>query len=141
VRIAAVLAIFSAAISVLQGPATKPIEKNSQPTFYRDVLPILQNHCQSCHRAGEVAPMPLVTYEQTRPWANAMANAVVMKMMPPWFADPRYGHLANDPSLSENEIVTLSSWAKAGAPSGDPRDAPPERKWTQAGTSRSPIWW
>ena len=130
-RIAAVLAIFSAAISVLQAPATKPIEKNSQPTFYRDVLPILQNHCQSCHRAGEVAPMPLVTYEQTRPWANAMANAVVMKMMPPWFADPRYGHFANDPSLSEAEIAALRSWAKLGAPSGDSHDAPPARKWTE----------
>jgi uncharacterized membrane protein len=59
------------------------------PTFYRDVLPILQDHCQSCHRRGEVAPMPLETYEQTRPRAEAMAHAVQMKMMPPWFADPQ----------------------------------------------------
>jgi Copper type II ascorbate-dependent monooxygenase, C-terminal domain len=131
VRIAAVVAMFSAAMFVLQSLETKPTEKTSQPTFYRDILPILQNHCQSCHRPGEVAPMPLVTYEQTRPWANATCNAVEMKMMPPWFADPRYGHFANDPSLSETEIVTLSSWAKAGAPAGDLRDAPPERKWTQ----------
>src|SRR5579863_6480772 len=67
------------------------------PTFYKDVLPILQEKCQSCHRPGEAAPMPLVTYEQTRPWARKMATAVEMKMMPPWFADPRYGHFANDP--------------------------------------------
>src|SRR4029077_14580745 len=66
------------------------------PTFYRDVLPSLQDRCQSCHRTGEVAPMPLETYEQTRPWARAMAHSVEMKMMPPWFADPRYGHFAND---------------------------------------------
>jgi hypothetical protein len=73
---------------------------NGAPTFYKDVLPILQDHCQSCHRPGEVAPMPLVTYEQTRPWAKAMAHAVEMKMMPPWFADPRYGHFADDISLT-----------------------------------------
>src|SRR6266567_4812217 len=89
------------------------------PSFYRDVLPILQDHCQSCHRAGEVAPMPLVTYEQTRPWAAAMAHAVQMKMMPPWFADPRYGHFADDISLTEKQIAAISAWAEAGAPAGD----------------------
>jgi hypothetical protein len=81
---------------VLQAPETKHTQKTSPPMFYRDIVPILQNHCQSCHRPGEVAPMPLVTYEETRPWANAMAHAVETKMMPPWFADPRYGHFAND---------------------------------------------
>jgi hypothetical protein len=116
---------------VLQAPDTKHTQKTSPPTFYRDIVPILQDHCQSCHRPGEVAPMPLVTYEETRPWANAMANAVETKMMPPWFADPRYGHFANDPSLSEAEIAALRSWAKLGAPSGDSHDAPPARKWTE----------
>jgi Copper type II ascorbate-dependent monooxygenase, C-terminal domain len=99
------------------------------PTFYKDVLPILQSHCQNCHRAGEIAPMPLETYDQTRPYAHSMAHAVEMKMMPPWFADPRYGHFANDPSLSAEEIATISNWAEAGAPAGDPHDAPPARKW------------
>lgn len=75
--------------------------------------------------------MPLVTYEQTRPWASSMARAVEMKMMPPWFADPRFGHFADDPSLTEQEIATISAWDKAGAPSGDPRDAPAPRKWVQ----------
>src|SRR5271170_2349271 len=74
-----------------QGVSPKRGEKTSSPTFYKDVLPILQNKCQSCHRSGEAAPMPLVSYEQTRPWARKMADAVEMKMMPPWFADPRYG--------------------------------------------------
>jgi hypothetical protein len=103
----------------------------SPPTFYKDVLPILQEKCQSCHRSGEAAPMPLVTYEQTRPWAAKMAAAVEMKMMPPWFADPRYGHFSNDPSLSESQIVTLVSWARVGTPAGDERDAPPPRKWSE----------
>lgn len=100
------------------------------PTFYRDVLPILQAHCQSCHRVGEVAPMPLETYAQTKPWADIMAHTVAMRMMPPWFADPRYGHFANDPSLTERQIAAIVFWAEAGAPAGNPHDAPPPKKWT-----------
>jgi hypothetical protein len=106
-------------------------EKIPAPTFYKDVVPILQNKCQSCHRSGEAAPMPLVTYEQTRPWAEKIAAAVEMRMMPPWFADPRYGHFANDPSLSEEQIATIAAWAKAGAPAGDARDAPAPRMWSE----------
>lgn len=114
----------------LTGVAEQKSATTSRPTFYKDVLPILQSHCQSCHRPGEVAPMPLVTYEQSRPWANAIARTVATKMMPPWFADPRYGHFANDPSLSESDIETISKWAKAGAPAGESREAPPPRHWT-----------
>jgi hypothetical protein len=101
------------------------------PTFYKDVLPILQDHCQSCHRPGEVAPMPLVTYKQTRPWANAIAHEVQMKMMPPWFADSRYGRFANDPSLTEQQISTISAWVAAGAPAGNSLDAPPAKEWAK----------
>jgi hypothetical protein len=101
------------------------------PTFYHDALPILQNHCQSCHRPGEIAPMPFVTYEQTHPWAKQIAAAVQMKMMPPWFADPRFGKFANDPSLTPQEITTISVWAEAGAPAGDPRDAGSPPKWAE----------
>ena len=68
------------------------------PVFYRDVLPILQQHCQSCHRPGEIAPMPFVTYEQTRPFAGAIAISASDKKMPPWFADPSVGKFSNDPS-------------------------------------------
>jgi len=100
------------------------------PTFYKDVLPILQDHCQSCHRPGEVAPMPLVTYEQTRPLAGAIAHAVEAKMMPPWFADARFGHFSNDPSLTAHEISTISAWAAASAPAGQTSDAPPPKQWT-----------
>jgi hypothetical protein len=118
----------------MMGPASARDEKASQtaapPTFYKDVIPILQDKCQSCHRAGEAAPMPLVSYEQTRPWAGKIAAAVEMKVMPPWFADPRYGHFANDPSLSAEQIATIAAWADAGAPAGDERDAPALRKWS-----------
>ena len=112
-------------------PLAASDQKPKPPTFYKDVLPILQDHCQTCHRPQEVAPMPLVTYEQTRPWAGAMAHAVEMKMMPPWFADPRYGRFANDSSLTAQEMATISEWTKAGAPSGDPHDAPAPRKWVE----------
>ena len=60
--------------------------------------------------------MPLESYEQTRPWAKDIAYAVQMRMMPPWFADPRYGHFANDISLSDQQIATLVAWAAASAP-------------------------
>src|SRR5246500_4840310 len=101
------------------------------PTFYKDVLPVLQDHCQSCHRPGEVAPMPLVTYRQTRPWVNAIAHEVQMKMMPPWFADSRYGRFANDPSLTEQQISMISAWVAAGAAAGNSLDAPPAKEWAK----------
>ena len=104
---------------------------NREPTFYKDVLPIFEDHCQSCHRPREVAPMPLVTYEQTKPWALAIAHAVETRMMPPWFADPTYGHFANDPSLTEQQITTICAWAAAGAPAGDAGDAPPRKRWRE----------
>ena len=101
------------------------------PVFYKDVLPILQDHCQACHREGEIAPTPFVTYEQTRPWAAAIKLAVQSKRMPPWFADPRYGKFSNDPSLTPQQIALIAAWADAGAPAGSPKDAPPPRHWAQ----------
>jgi hypothetical protein len=101
------------------------------PAFYHDVLPILQEHCQSCHRPGEIAPMPLMTYQQARPWSGAIRDAVRSKKMPPWFADARFGHFANDPSLTADEIETLSRWADAHAPHGNPKDAPPQPHWAR----------
>src|SRR5579859_6797016 len=92
------------------------------PTFYRDVLPILQNRCQECHRPGEVAPMPFLTYRQTRPWAKAIRESVLLKKMPPWFAEPGYGPFSNDRSLSQTEIDTLVAWTDSGAAEGSAKD-------------------
>ena len=102
---------------------------HAETTFYRDVLPLLQKRCQSCHRTGEAGAMPLVTYEQTRPWAKAIRQAVTLRKMPPWFADPHFGAFANDPSLTAAEIVTIESWVDAGAPAGLKNDAPPPAAW------------
>jgi hypothetical protein len=103
----------------------------AQPLFYKDILPILQTHCQECHRPGEIAPMPLLTYADSRPWAKAIREQTIARKMPPWFADPAYGHFANDRSLSRNEIDTLAAWVNSGAPEGNPKDAPPPRRWPQ----------
>src|SRR5216684_4312786 len=97
----------------------------SSVTFTKDVAPVLEKNCQGCHRPGEAAPFPLLTYEQARPWAKAMKEAVLLKKMPPWFADPHYGRFANDRSLSQKEIDTLVAWADAGAPQGDSKEVPP----------------
>ncbi len=97
---------------------------NTQPTFYKDALPVLQKNCQSCHRPGEAGPMSFMSYESTRPAAKAIKNAVLTKQMPPWFADAHYGKFANDRSLSEAEIKTLVAWVDAGAPAGNKADAP-----------------
>lgn len=99
------------------------------PTFYKDVLPILQEHCQKCHRAGEIAPMPLVTYSETYLYAAAIQKKTSAREMPPWFADPSVGKFADDPSLTPEQIATLATWVIAGAPEGNPKDAPPPRQW------------
>ena len=130
-RLFAVLVLSGLMLGTHQS-APQRASASPAPTFYKDVLPILQEHCQSCHRPGEVAPMPLVTYAQTRPWAQAIAHETEMKMMPPWFADARYGHFANDASLNEKQIETLTAWAVAGAPAGDAHDAPAPRAWADA---------
>ena len=96
-------------------------------TFNKDVLPILQKRCQECHRPGEIAPFSLLSYNEARPWAKAIKVAVVSEKMPPWFADPKYGHFANDRRLAPAEVQTLVAWVDGGAVEGDKKDAPPPR--------------
>jgi hypothetical protein len=97
----------------------------SAVTFNKHVLPILQKQCQECHRPGEVAPMSFLTYQQTRPWAKAIKEAVLTKKMPPWFAEPGHRALANERRLTASEIDTLVAWANSGALEGDAKDQPP----------------
>src|SRR6266853_31677 len=100
-------------------------------TFHKDVEPILQRNCQTCHRPGQVAPMSFLTYQNVRPWAKAMKAAVLVRKMPPWFADPQHGPYLNDRSLKQNEIDTIAKWADAGAPEGDVKDAPAAVEWPE----------
>src|SRR5262249_13862039 len=85
-----------------------------------------------------VAPMSFLSYDSTRPWAKAMKAAVVSKKMPPWFADPQYGHFSNDRTLKQSDIDTISGWADGGAPEGDVKDAPPAAKWPADGWEIQP---
>lgn len=95
-------------------------------TYTKDVAPIVQQHCQECHRPNGIAPMALLTYEQTRPFAKAMKQKVMTHTMPPWFIDPNVGitEFKNFGGLSEGQIETIVKWADAGAPRGNPADMP-----------------
>lgn len=108
------------------------------PTYNKDVLPILQKHCQECHRAGEIGPMAFTTYKETRPWAKAIREAVLTRKMPPWHADPHVGKFINDRRLTQAEIDTLAGWAESGAKEGDPKDAPKPVKFAEGWTIGEP---
>lgn len=112
---------FGTAVAAIAAPVT----------FNKDVLPILQKNCQTCHRPGQAGPMALLTYEGTRPWAKAIKEAVVSRKMPPWFAEPGVGHFLNDRSLKQSEIGVLVGWVDGGAPRGDPKDAPQAVAWPE----------
>jgi hypothetical protein len=89
------------------------------PEYYRDVRPILERRCVTCHRANEIGPMPLTSFPETRPWAKAIKEAVLRRAMPPWSADPSVGvSFRNDRSLQTAEIGTLAAWADSGAKEG-----------------------
>ncbi len=104
---------------------------STEPTFYKDALPVLQKNCQSCHRPGEAGPMSFLSYESTRPYAKAIKAAVLSKKMPPWFADPHYGKFSNDRTMPESEINTLVAWVDKGAKAGNPKDAPKPVEWAE----------
>ena len=101
----------------------------AQVTFTKDIAPILQDRCQTCHHAGTFAPMSLVTYEETRPYAKAIKAKVAAREMPPWFIDKNVGvqNFTNDVSLTDDEIATISKWVDDGAPQGNPADMPKAR--------------
>lgn len=121
------------ALSALALLATQALHaQQTTPTFYADVLPVLQDNCQSCHQpaglnmGGMVAPMSLLTYEDARPWATTIADVVKEGKMPPWSAsDMHRGTFKGERYLEDEEEATLVAWALGGAPAGDPADAPP----------------
>jgi hypothetical protein len=116
--------------AILFGALT--VAANAQTiTFYRDVLPIFQARCQQCHRAGQMAPMPLETFAQARPWARSIREKVLSRAMPPWFADPCCGKFEHDRRLSDAEINTLAKWAETGATEGKAQDAPAPPRWNE----------
>ena len=120
----AALLITLGTIAVSRQVTAQDTSKARTVTFNRDVLPILQENCQVCHRPGEIAPMSFLTYQDARPWAKSMKDAVISKKMPPWFADANYGHFKNDRRLSDAKIRTITDWVDGGAVEGDAKDKP-----------------
>src|ERR1700686_536683 len=125
-------------VELAAGVAALAADQSAPVTFAKNVLPILQKNCQSCHRPGQVAPMSLLSYQEARPWAKAIKAAVTERKMPPWFADPKYGHFINDRSLKQSEIDTLVKWADTGAQEGDSKDAPAPMQWPKDGWQIQP---
>ena len=101
-----------------------PLFAGQEITFHRDVEPVLQKHCQQCHRPGEAVPMALLTYEQVRPWARAIQEAVALNRMPPWFADPEFGKWTNAHEMAQQDRDTILNWVESDAKRGNPEDAP-----------------
>jgi hypothetical protein len=133
-RISVGLAALSAALLV-GGPKALAREPNEASkgkesiTYAKQVSRILQDHCQTCHHAGTAAPFSLLTYEDAVNWSETIREVIADKRMPPWHADPRYGHFSNDRRLKKELADTLIAWIDQGMPLGDKKDLPAPRTW------------
>jgi hypothetical protein len=124
-------ATFSLVMSITAAIVLSAVATAQTPvTFTKDVAPILADHCQICHRVGQIAPMSLMNYQEARPWARSIKAKVAAHEMPPWFIDKNIGvqHFSNDVSLSDQDVATIVKWVDEGAPEGNPADMPPPRK-------------
>jgi hypothetical protein len=126
--------IFAGLIAMMAGATTAGAQTSAtavpgQVTFTKDIAPILQEKCQTCHRDGQIAPMSLLTYQQTKAYAKEIKKRVVARTMPPWFIDKTVGiqHFQNDISLNDQQIATIAKWVDEGAPQGNPKDMPPAK--------------
>ena len=104
---------------------------NAIPTFSKEIAPIFNEHCVTCHRPGEAAPMSLRTWTEARPWAKSIRQQVASRVMPPWHAEPGVNHFANDRRLSDAQVSAIIKWVDAGAPEGKRSDLPPVPEFTQ----------
>jgi mono/diheme cytochrome c family protein len=132
---AALLTFLAAGLSThAQTVASTTMTRVPAVTFTKDIAPIFLRSCAGCHRAGQMAPMSLLTWEEARPWARSIANRVSRREMPPWHLDKTVGvkEYVNDISLSDEEISKVIAWVDGGAPQGDPALMPPLPKFDSA---------
>jgi hypothetical protein len=125
---AATIATMALALSII---GTTRTTTAATPTYSKDVAPVIYKNCASCHRPGDIAPMSLLNYAQTRPWAKAIREQVATGQMPPWHATQAHGTFENDRRLSDKEKDTLLRWVDGGAPQGNEKDLPPLPKFTE----------
>jgi hypothetical protein len=121
--IVVILPLLAASLSAEAGAGT--------PTFTKDIAPIFYERCVQCHRPGSIAPMSLLEYKSARPWAISIREAVLSRKMPPWFADPQFGHFANDTRLNPRQMETIKAWVDSGAVEGEPKDLPKPPEFTE----------
>lgn len=115
---------FSENSSASDSSAKTGKSTQSTPTFNKEVIRILQKNCQTCHHPGDIAPFSMMTFQETRPWAKAIREAVIVRRMPPWKPTPGCGDFRDTRALSQDEINTLVAWADGGAPEGNSVDLP-----------------
>lgn len=127
--LACLMAVAVFALQASQASSSKTPAKTI--TFNKDVAPIFNKNCATCHRPGETAPFSTLTYKESRPWAKSIKEKVVNREMPPWHADPHVGQWANDARLSQKDIDTIVAWVDQGAKEGNPKDLPPMPQFTQ----------
>src|SRR5437867_2135838 len=122
---------LSIGVIFLCAGAARAADAPKAPTFTKDVAPIFQAKCETCHRPDSMAPMTLASYQDARPWAKSIKARVAARQMPPWHIDKNVGiqEFKNDRSLTDAEIDTITRWVDAGAPMGDPKDMPPPIRW------------
>ena len=132
--------LFSVVLALVCAPVWADGEPSGRVTFEKDILPIFQENCQTCHRpmgtnmSGMIAPMSLMSYREVRPWAKAIAKVVTEREMPPWHASAEHrGVFSNERTLSEEAIATIERWVARGAVRGNPADAAEPVEWPDSG--------
>jgi peroxiredoxin len=115
---------FGCAIVREKPVITSSLTATAKVSYARDVAPIINRNCVVCHRSGDVAPFALTNYKETKPWADAIVSYTSRRQMPPWKAIPGHGDFVDARWLSDKELGTLATWAKTGAPEGNPKELP-----------------
>jgi hypothetical protein len=131
-----VAAVWWGALALAAGQG--PSHAGPVPTFSKDVAPIVFKNCAGCHRPGEIGPMPLLSYDDARPYASEMRDQIKAGHMPPWHADARYGSFLNERKLTDAEKATIARWAEGGAPRGNDKDLPPPPKFAEGWSIGTP---
>jgi hypothetical protein len=124
-----------AALCFVVSPVSRAAGSGSakEVTFSKDVAPIFYKNCAECHRAKDIAPMSLLTFKESRPWARSIKEKVVTREMPPWSPDPKYGEFTNDHRLAQKDIDTIVAWVDQGAKEGNPKDLPAKPQFLEGG--------